>query len=597
MNELKVTDGAPIDERELQRLIKDWRSGRATRNILEAISDAYVAVFAAVMVGAMAANVLLKAQSVAASCDQVGCQSARSYLPWAVLALSLAVALGAARLFGPVLASAAEGFWLLDAPIRRSKILRKRLVAAVALAFFFGAVVAGLITLLTGAGVTSIIAWAAATALGCSGLVAWAAAEQGVERMLATRVVARIAATAAVLAMLVVVGVAAEWFSLTLPDSTNLLIAGGIGVVGLLLLIGAGLLANARLNQIRRTRLVSGGSLVKGLSGAFYALDLGLAHDIVVAREAVERGHVKSRRGGGSGLNAMRWRELQRIRRSPRPLFAIAATIIVPYAADALGAATLAPFLGALVLWLALIPVMGGLRVLSRTSGLARCFPFSTVQLRSAAITVPLIIGVVWALATTAAFVGFGEGVPRRDLFDALLVAVVTAGAGVLGAMRWTTAKQIDFGKPMVATQAGAFPPGLMGNLFKGLDMVVIITAPVMLGWSPVVSFAVGGIATVVLLGSFNMDELRAQEQRQKRTLADQKASQKSSRGAATTTTKVNQPTSQSKAARAQQQEIAKLTSSSKKGKGKQGARPQGSGQQGARKQGAGKQGQSKKPR
>lgn len=560
MSELKVTDGAPIDERELQRLIKDWRHGRATRNIFEAISDAYVAVFAAVMVGAMAANVLLKAQTVAASCDQLGCQSARSYLPWAVFALCLAVALGVARLFGPVLASAAEGFWLLDAPLKRSKILRKRLVAAVLLSFAFGAVVGALITLLTGAEPIAIIAWAAATALGCSGLVAWAAAEQGVDRTLATRIVARIAATVAFLALLIVVGVAANWFTLTLPASANLLIAGAVGALGLLLLLGGALVANARLNQMSRTRLVSGGSLVKGLSGAFYALDLGLAHDIVVAREAIERGFVKSRRGGGSGLSAMRWRELQRIRRAPRPLFTIAATIIVPYAADALGMATLAPFLGALVLWLALIPLMGGLRVLTRTSGLARCFPFSTVQLRSAAITGPLVVGVVWALATIPAFVGFGDGVAKRDLFQAVLVALVTAGAGVLGAMRWTTAKQIDFGKPMVATQAGAFPPGLMANLFKGLDMVLIITAPVMLGWSPVISFAIGGIATVVLLGSFNMDELKAQEQRQKRAMVEQKAA----RGAATTTTKQNQPTSQSKAARAQEQEIAKLTNKKK---------------------------------
>lgn len=583
MSEIKVTDGAPIDERELQRLIKDWRSGRATRNIFEAISDAYVAVFAAVMVGAMAANVLLKAQTVAASCDQLGCQSARSYLPWAVFALCLAVALGVARLFGPVLASAAEGFWLLDAPLKRSRILRKRLVAAVLLSFAFGAVVGALITLLTGAEPMAIIAWAAATGLGCSGLVAWAAAEQGVDRTLATRVVARIAATVAFLALLLVVGVAANWFFVEVPESANLLIAGAVGALGLLLLLGAIVLANARLNQMSRTRLVSGGSLVKGLSGAFYALDLGLAHDIVVAREAIERGHVKSQRGGGSGISALRWRELQRIRRAPRPLFTVAATIIVPYAADALGMATLAPFLGALVLWLALIPLMGGLRVLTRTSGLARCFPFSTVQLRSAAITGPLVVGVVWALATIPAFVGFGDGVAKRDLFQAVLVAVVTAGAGVLGAMRWTTAKQIDFGKPMVATQAGAFPPGLMANLFKGLDMVLIITAPVMLGWSPVISFAIGGIATVVLLGSFNMDELKAQEQRQKRAMVQQK----SARGAATTTTKQNQPTSQSKAARAQEQEIAKLTNKKKKSNPK-GKQPQN-------KQDQFKQGQGKK--
>ena len=35
----------PASPRELKRLIKDWRSGRATRNVLQAMGDAYVAVF------------------------------------------------------------------------------------------------------------------------------------------------------------------------------------------------------------------------------------------------------------------------------------------------------------------------------------------------------------------------------------------------------------------------------------------------------------------------------------------------------------------------------------------------------------------------
>ena len=34
------------DEKQLLLLMKDWRKGRATRNLRQAISDAYVAVFA-----------------------------------------------------------------------------------------------------------------------------------------------------------------------------------------------------------------------------------------------------------------------------------------------------------------------------------------------------------------------------------------------------------------------------------------------------------------------------------------------------------------------------------------------------------------------
>jgi len=61
----------PASPRELKRLIKDWRSGRATRNVLQAMSDAYVVVFGAAMIGAMVVNVILKAQRTIAQCTCV----------------------------------------------------------------------------------------------------------------------------------------------------------------------------------------------------------------------------------------------------------------------------------------------------------------------------------------------------------------------------------------------------------------------------------------------------------------------------------------------------------------------------------------------
>ena len=74
------------------------------------------------MIGAMLINVVLKAQRTCRSAA-ASCLSARTILPWAAFATAVAVALAASRLFGPVLASAAEGFWLLDAPISRAKLL------------------------------------------------------------------------------------------------------------------------------------------------------------------------------------------------------------------------------------------------------------------------------------------------------------------------------------------------------------------------------------------------------------------------------------------------------------------------------------------
>ena len=148
-------------------------------------------------------------------------------------------------------------------------------------------------------------------------------------------------------------------------------------------------LASRRLGRIRRARLTSGGALVSGISGAFFALDIGLARDIVVERRAMERGHVQPRRGRGVGLEALIWRELQRLVRFPQPLLVLIGTIVVPYAAVALGMGVLTSVFAALALFGATVPLLGGLRVLTRTGGLARCLPFSLSRLKLASITVP----------------------------------------------------------------------------------------------------------------------------------------------------------------------------------------------------------------
>jgi len=513
----------PASPRELKRLMQDWRAGRATRNVLQAMSDAYVAVFAAVMIGAMVVNVIMKAQRTVAQCTSATCLSARAILPWAAFAATVGVALAVSRLFGPVLASAAEGFWLLDAPISRSKLLRSRLVGAIVAAFLGGAVLGALISALTGSGLTEVLVWAGATGLSAASSVAFAAAQQGIERHRLTHLATYVFGVLAVGALFSVVGVAAGWFSFGLADDVGIEL-GLIMIAGstLVLLIST-VLAALRLGQIRRSRLLSGGALVSGISGAFFALDVGLARDIVVERRAIERGHVHPRRGKGVGLEALIWREWQRLWRFPQPLLVLAATIVVPYAADALGMSVLTPVLAALALFGAIIPLLNGLRVLTRTGGLARCLPFSLARIKLASIAVPAILAGVWAVATTPAYLGFGDGAIDRPVPEAFLTAVATAAAGLLAAVRWTQAKGVDFGAPMVASQAGAFPPGLVTNLFRGFDVCIITTAPLLLGLSPWWSLGIAGIAAAILLNSMDAETLRARQAEQQKQLAEQR--------------------------------------------------------------------------
>jgi hypothetical protein len=513
----------PATPRELKGMIRDWRRGRATKNLGEAFQDAYVVVIGALMIGAMIINVILNAQRVVASCVSASCLSARTVLPWAAFAGAVAVALSVSRLFGPVLASAAEGFWLLDAPISRAKMLGLRLVAAVVVAFIGGGAMGALVSALTGSGQTEVIIWSLATALSAAAAVAFAAAQQGIERHLLTRIFTYLFGVLAIVALMLVVGVAANWVQLGF--------AGGLGFqLGLIMigfsgavLLASFVLARIRLARIHRTRLLSGGALVSGISGAFFALDVGLARDIVVARRAMEIGHVEPVRGRGLGLEAIIWREWQRLRRFPQPLLLVGATTVVPYAADALGMGRLASVFAALALFGATIPLLGGLRVLTRSGGLARCLPFSLARIKLASITVPAIVVAIWTVSVAPAFAGFGDLSSRRNLSDAVLMAVATGSAGLLAAIRWTQAKGVDFGAPMIATQAGAFPPGLMTNLFRGFDVTLLITAPMLLGVSPLWSLILAAIVAAILLNSMDAEALRARQAEQQKLLEQQR--------------------------------------------------------------------------
>lgn len=514
------------NERELKLLVKDWRTGRATKTLFEALQDAYVAVLAVAVIGAMVVQLIVSVQSNAATCVDGSCLTARSLLPFAVLGAVVALAVGAARLFGPVLASAAEGFWMLDAPLNRATILRSRLVAAILLGFVAGAGAGALVAALTGSSGQLVIMWAVATGLASAGVVAFAAAEQGADRTLFTKVAVYLFTGVSVAALIVVVGIAAKWWSIDIGVAREEVITLVIAALGAFVLILAGVLAALRLNHIRRTRLTSGGSLAAGMAGAMYALDLGLVRDIVVERQAIERGQVKPRRGHGTGMDALIRRDLGRVLRTPQVFLPVLVSLVVPYAAVALGAGPFSPLISALALFGALIPLQGMLRVLTRTAGLARCFPFTGPELRKGAMVVSLGVAVAWGLLATPAFTSL-----RPSPVDAIPIALVTAAAGLFGAVRWITAKPIDFGAPMVATQAGAMPTGMFSNAVKGFEVVLLITAPMVFGLPWIISAVLAAIVYWFVMGNFDMDALREQQEQQRKELEKAKAERARQRG------------------------------------------------------------------
>ena len=511
------------DERQLELLMGDWRRGRTTRNIWQALGDAYVLLFSLAIILAMLISLIVQAQGQAAGCSSSGCQAARNVLPLAVVTAVMGFALAVSRIFGPVLASAAEGFWLFDAPVDRSRFLRKRLRIAEIVSLVGGAIAGALVSALSGLSARAIIAWTVATGLSAAALVAFAAAEQGAERVRTVRVLQSVAMVLAGLLLLALVSTATGWYPMSISTELSVLIAWSVVAGAVLVLLVALVVANGRLNSIRRARLMSGGSLVSGMQGAAFALDFALIRDILQEREAVERGQVRATRGRGMGLHALVWRDVQRLLRFPKPLVTLAATIVVPYALQALGLGRLTSPLSALVLVAAMVPFFTSLRVLSRTKGLMRMMPFTTSQVRTAASIVPAILALVWALATIPAFHGIGDAA-RMDWFHAVLHALVTAAAGFIGAIRWVSAKPADYSTPMVATQAGAMPPSLMFNLLRGLDMVALITIWLVLGLSPWIGVVAAILAYSFLrMGGLDQQELQQMQEESRRQLAEQK--------------------------------------------------------------------------
>lgn len=525
---LPEVEPAEVAESELHLLMKLWRHGRATRTIGQVISDSYVVIFTVVLISAMVISAVINAQHGRGGCATTACDSGRLLVPTGVLLASFALAVALARLFGPILASAAEGFWLMDAPISRRKLLRGRLVLPLLAAVVVPALVTALTAALSGMDWTAVLAWSLAAGFGSAALVALAASEQTRERVLVLKFLQVLWTTAAVAIAGLVVSVATGWLPASVIGTVEgfywlVAAVAGASVVAIVVFVVA---AVRRLDQLRRARLLSGGSLIAGMQGAMFALDFGLIRDILVERRAAEKGHVKPTKGRGVGISALVWRDGERLLRTPGALLGLAMTILVPYATDALGMSQLNPFVSGMALIAGLVPFLGSLRVLTRSGGLARSMPFTTTQLRTAAMAVPGALALLWALAVTPAFVGITSTGADRTLTAGFSAAVITAVAGLFGAVRWVTGKNPDFGAPMMATASGALPPTLIFNLFRGFDMVALITAPLILGADPLWSVALAVVVFIGLRGTFNMDDLKAQQEAAQKEMAAAKSQQ-----------------------------------------------------------------------
>ncbi|MGO1488115.1 MAG: DUF6297 family protein [Arachnia sp.] len=514
------------DERQLKLLMKDWRRGRADRNLLEAFQDAYVMVFGVVLIGAMLISAIIQAQQSVAGCGTEQCLAARSLLPWAAVASILAFTLVACRMFGPIVASAAEGFWLMDGPVDRRRLLTGRLIGALAAAFAAGALFGALVAALTGSALLSILVWAAAAGFGSMGLTAFAAAEQGVERRWITATLQWLVGVVAMLTLLALVGISAGLLSAAPLQELSVEFAWIVAGAGLLLALLSGVIAQMRLRNIRRQRLTAGSSLIAGMQGAAFAMDFALVRDILVEDKAKRKGHVRATRGVGLGTTAIIMRDVQRLWRNPFPLALWFASMVVPYAVQALGISQLNPPISALLLMGALIGFCNSLRVLSSAQGLQRCFPFDPATIKTATMVVPASLALIWGIATAPAFIGVLGG-DQVSALSGLTSALITALAGFLATIRWVSAKPADYGGPIVSTGVGALPPGMLFSVLRGIDMVALVTLPIVFGWPAWISLVIAAIAFAFLRSGLDREAMMEQQKEQQKLLDAEKAKRK----------------------------------------------------------------------
>ena len=469
--------------RELRADIRHWRRGRADATWGQVLEDAYVALFSALVLGAMLVNVVIGLRrELGVGCAGRACDDGRGLLPWLVALAAVLVVLSLARLFGPVFVTPAVGSWLLTTPLDRAALLRRRLLATGAAAVLVAPVVLAAATL-GGLRASALVTLTLAATL--LGIAAVAGAALAQER--AGRGGAVLAGLLALVLWLLVLGLATG----RSPTSTGLPAA--LWWPGVLLLavlaVALGVLAVRGLSRVRHDQATAGGALAPGVSGALASLDLALVHDLVLAHRwrAVEA--VRSVRGGPTGFAALVWPDVVRLRRAPSRPLVLAAVVVVPYAAARIGAGRLTVLVAVLAGFLACLPLLSALRVLTRTPALLRMLPFPVATARGATVVVPGALLLVFGLALVPAL----HGALDEPWGDSVLAAVAVASVCLAAGARWVTGRPPDYSKPLVSSPAGAVPTNLYASALRGFDVALLGATPLLL--SPDGTGAVGSLA------------------------------------------------------------------------------------------------------
>lgn len=448
--------------REVRAEIRDWRRGRAELRWGEVLSDGYIAIFCVVMIGAMGGNVVLTLRRLADDTCAGSCTEVRAAMPWlAALAVAL-LALGLARLLGPVFSPPAANAWLLSTPVDRGALLRpgwgrtSALAVAIASLVLLAPAVLGGFSLTEGA---VFLVAGGATALACVGIAALSQVHEN--------------RVARVLTWMIAAGL---WVLLSLSATQGAGAVPGVplsvGLAAAVLLVGVAVAlfwrTRSAMAGVSRRVLGYTAHLSPSLSGALSSVDLGLMYDVLLARRWGRGARVRPRTGGPLGWPALVHRDL------------IRAVVLVT---------TLLGLLGG--------PAMcSGLRVVVRTQSLARMLPLKRKTLLLAHLAVPGAALLLFSLATIPTLL------PTHPSTEAANLAIACALSSLASTTRWVTGKPPNYAAPMVSTPAGGVPTGVFGSLARGFDVWAFTALPLMFGTGGMMLSSVISIGVISYLVS-----------------------------------------------------------------------------------------------
>ncbi len=380
--------------------------------------------------------------------------------------------LSIASRLGPVSLGAPQAAWWLPMPVDRRTLLRPsalRLPLGTAAAGGLASAVLAVLAL-PERDVSHVLRVAATSALVSAlvALLAGLAQTAGVTRRVVTSIGDGAVAAAPVLAVVIAVSGPTAPADVTVP---LIVLVTGAGLVA-----AAAVLLDRRLPRIRDRDIRERGAVAGRALTAAVSLD---SRELGSALSDASRRQRRSRslglgvvRGPATALITSDWLLLAR---SPRHLLQVAVAACLPIAVVLSGtpsAALLAPMLlvGG---YAASLATAEGARRAEVAPVLDRILPLGADVARRLRAVVPGAVMAVWTLVV------FGVLAVRRDdvawLVLGLLATPVWAGAAVRAAYR----PRPDWSGALVATPAGALPPGAAGVLARGVDATVLGMVPV----------------------------------------------------------------------------------------------------------------------